>query len=64
MKKTYIIIKELILPNGQKQSIVILNGAEDIWEFHDENEAERIAMIFQKNSDSGWKYRVKTINNQ
>jgi hypothetical protein len=62
MKQTHIIIKELILQNGQKQNIVLLNNAEEIWEFKDFEEAERIAQAFEKNSDSGWKYKVRTIN--
>jgi hypothetical protein len=61
MKQTHIIIKELILQNGQKQNIVLLNNAEEIWEFKDFEEAERIAQAFEKNSDSGWKYKVKSI---
>jgi hypothetical protein len=60
-KTTFIIIKEIILPNNRKQSIVLLNGAEDVWEFQDEEEANRIALAFEKNSDSGWKYKVKEI---
>lgn len=62
MKHTHIIIKELILQNGQKQNIVLLNNAEEIWEFKDFEEAERIAKAFEMNSDSGWKYKVRTIN--
>jgi hypothetical protein len=62
MKQTHIIIKELILQNGQKQNIVLLNNAEEIWEFKDFEEAEKIAKAFEKNSDSGWKYKVKSIN--
>jgi len=58
MKQSYIIIKEF--QNGRKQSIVLLN-IEEIWEFEDFEEAERIAKAFEINSDSGWKYKVKSI---
>jgi hypothetical protein len=58
MKQSHIIIKEL--QNGRKQSIVLLN-IEEIWEFEDFEEAERIAKAFEINSDSGWKYKVKSI---
>lgn len=60
-KETYIIIKELILSNGQKQNIILLTNAEEIWEFNNKEEAERIAQNLEVNSDSGWKYKVKTI---
>lgn len=60
-KETYIIIKELILNNGQKQNIILLTNAEEIWEFNNKEEAERIAQNLEVNSDSGWKYKVKTI---
>ena len=58
MKQSHIIIKEL--QNGRKQGIVLLN-IEEIWEFEDFEEAERIAKSFEINSDSGWKYKVKSI---
>ena len=58
MKQSHIIIKEL--QNGRKQGIVLLN-IEEIWEFEDFEEAERISKAFEINSDSGWKYKVKSI---
>jgi len=57
----FIIIKELILPNGQKQPAVIMTNQDEIWEFTNFDEADNIAKTLEKNSDSGWKYKVKTI---
>ena len=63
-KETYIIIKEMILSNGQKQNIILLTNAEEVWEFNDKEEATKIAQTLEKNSDSGWKYTVKAIKGQ
>ena len=60
-KETYIIIKEMILTNGQKQNIILLTNAEEVWEFNDKEEATKISQTLEKNSDSGWRYIVKAI---
>lgn len=57
----FIIIKELILPNGQKQPAVFMTNQDEIWEFTSFEEADNIAKTLEKNSDSGWKYKVKII---
>jgi len=59
--RTYVIIKELFLENGQKQNTILVNLDDEIWEFNDKSEAVGIAKAFEKNSDSGWKYQVKEI---
>lgn len=60
-KEAYCIVKELTLANGRTQNVILVDSGSEIMEFDDKKEAERIAEIFETNSDSGYKYTVKTI---
>lgn len=58
----YIIIKmvrqntsDVMLP------VVILDGKSEVMEFDTFDEAEKIRSIFEKNSDSGYKYTIKKV---
>ncbi len=61
MKKTYCIIKELILENGVTQNVILVNSLSEIIEFSTYEEAKELADIFEKNSNQKLKYTVKKI---
>lgn len=60
-EKRYCIIKELILQNGKIQNVIILDGGSEVLEFSKRHDAEYMAQVFESNSDSGYKYRVREI---
>lgn len=62
-EEKFCIIKELVLPNGIIQNVVLLDGGSEVLEFSDWHEAQHISDLFETNSDSGYKYRVKRIGN-
>lgn len=47
--------------NGIKMPVIVLNHHHEIWEFDTLEEAEKMASIFEKNSDSGYEYSVRKI---
>jgi hypothetical protein len=57
----YIIIKKIEQPNGVVLPVVILDANSEVWEFPTSEDAEHIRDIFERNSDSGYKYEVKMI---
>ena len=57
----YCIIKELILPNNMKQTVILVDSISEIIEFDNKDEAQNLADIFQSNTDSGYKYYIKQI---
>jgi hypothetical protein len=59
---SYVIYKQYINDKGVLMPIALINNVSEIMEFNDEDEAIRIATLFETNSDSGWKYVVKKIN--
>ena len=61
MKESYIIIKNVKNTNGVIVPIILLDGLSEVMEFSDYEEANRIAQLFEINSDSGWKYTVRKI---
>lgn len=59
-KDAYAIVK--ILKSGDKiSSVLLLDSNTEIWEFDDIDEAQKVADILTKNSDSGWLYFVRKI---
>lgn len=62
--EAWVIVKEMKLKNGRKQSIILLDNAEEIWEFKSFDKANEMAQIFEKNSDSGWKYKARKVGHQ
>lgn len=60
-KESYVIVKEYIKQNGVMIPIILVTNQSEIMEFDDEGEATKMATLFETNSDSGWKYRVKKI---
>jgi hypothetical protein len=61
MKESYVIIKNVKNTNGVTVPIILLDGLSEVMEFSDYEEANRIAQLFEINSDSGWKYTVRKI---
>lgn len=60
MEKRFIIVKLVISQVGKKMPVVLTQG-DQIWEFESYEEAEKMAEIFEVNSDSGWEYKVKEV---
>ena len=58
----YVIIKHIKNEKTNKTiPVIILNVDTEIWEFETLEEAEKMREIFEKNSDSGYRYEVKTL---
>lgn len=61
-KEAYCIIKKMLpAPNSKTQHVIIVDSTSEIMEFNDKDEADRIAKLFETNSDSGYEYIVKKI---
>lgn len=61
-KNMYVILKHLKLTKTKKKvPVILLNGQNEIWEFKNFEDAEKMKDIFEKNSDSDHKYEVKKI---
>ena len=60
-EEKYCIIKELVLPNGNLQNVILLDGGSEVLEFDNYDKAYYMARIFERNSDSGYKYTVRKI---
>lgn len=61
MKESYVIIKNVKNTNGVTVPIILLDGLSEVMEFSDYEEANKMAQLFEINSDSGWKYTVRKI---
>ena len=59
-KESFCIIKEMII-KSRKHNVILLNDETTIMEFDTYHEAEKVANIFEFNSDKGWKYSIKAI---
>lgn len=59
-KDSFFIIKEMRI-NKRKHNVILLNDETTIMEFDTYHDAEKIANIFEINSDKGWKYTVKKV---
>jgi hypothetical protein len=58
----YLIVK-MIKQNTSEVTlpVVLLNSEDEVMEFDTFDEAEKIRSIFEKNSDSGYKYTIKKV---
>ncbi len=60
-KKSYAIVKTF--QKGDKiDTILLIDTHSEVWEFDNFDEAQSIADILTRNSDSGWVYFVRSIN--
>ena len=57
---SYNILKTMTSPLGKKTCVLMLDGLSSILEIKELGEALKIAKMFNQNTDSGWKYEVKT----
>jgi len=60
-KASYMVYKEYINSKGVMLPIMLVNNVSEIMEFNSKAEATEIAQMFESNSDSGWKYKVKKV---
>ena len=57
----YCIIKVIKNENGKDLPVILLDNSDEVWEFESLEEAEKIANILEKNSDSGYEYFTKKV---
>ena len=57
----YCIVKMIKNNEGVSLPVILLDSSDEVWEFTSKDEAEKIAEILEKNSDSGYNYFVKKI---
>lgn len=57
----FCIIKKMKNENNITLNVIVLDHHEEVWEFETMEEAEKMALIFEKNSDSGYEYVAKKI---
>jgi hypothetical protein len=57
----YCIIKKIENEKGVIMPVIVLDHHHEIWEFDTLEEAEKMALIFKQNSDSGYDYVVRKI---
>lgn len=58
----YVIIKNVKFKStGRILPVILLNQENEVWEFEKEKEAQKMADIFNHNSDSGHFYYIKKV---
>ena len=57
----YCIVKIVKTIDGKELPVIMLDSQDEVWEFELHEDAERIANILEKNSDSGYTYTVKKV---
>ena len=57
----YCIVKMVKSINGIELPVILLDSHDEVWEFENEQDAEQMASILEKNSDSGHTYSVKKV---
>lgn len=57
----YVIVKYIKNKNNKELPVILIDSQSEILEFSSIEEAEKMKEIFQKNSDSGYKYEVKKL---
>jgi hypothetical protein len=57
----YCIIKNVKTVDGKELPVIMLDAFDEVWEFNSSEEAEKIAGILTKNSDSGYTYYVRKV---
>lgn len=58
----YVIVKMIKQPiTGIELPIILLDSHDEIMEFETMEEAEKMKNLFEKNSDSGYRYLIKKI---
>ena len=57
----FVIVKIIKNERGIEIPIIIIDTQDEVLEFETYEEAEKMKDIMEKNSDSGYKYKVKKI---
>jgi hypothetical protein len=57
----FVIVKIIKNDRGIEIPIIIIDTQDEVLEFETYEEAEKMREIMEKNSDSGYKYKVKKI---
>lgn len=57
----YVIVKYIKNKNNKELPVILIDNQSEILEFSSIEDAEKMKEIFQKNSDSGYKYEVKKL---
>lgn len=60
-KKTYQIKKIMQNRDGILQHVLLLNSLDEVFESDNLDEVIKICEVFNKNTDSGWRYEIITI---
>jgi hypothetical protein len=60
-KEAYIIVKVITKKGGKPQHVFLVDSNNEVLEFDTESEANKIAELFETNSEKGWEYYVKKI---
>lgn len=58
---SYIIVKVITKKKGKPQHVFLVDVNHEILEFKTEDEAKKLAELFENNSEEGWSYYVKKI---
>ncbi len=58
---SYVIVKYLKSNEGIDVPVILVDSHSEILEFDDEKDAENYRLMFQNNSDSGYRYEVKKL---
>lgn len=58
---SYVIVKYLKSNEGIDVPVILVDSHSEILEFDDEHAAENYRLMFQNNSDSGYRYEVKKL---
>jgi len=60
-KKTYQIKKIMKDCDNNLQHVLLLNSLDEVFESDNLDEVIKICEVFNKNTDSGWRYEIITI---
>lgn len=62
--ESWCIIKKMTPENGKPQRVILVDNMSEVLEYKSQEKAEKIAAIFEANSESGWTYSAKKIGSQ
>lgn len=57
----FVIVKYVTNQSGVDMPVLIIDAHSEVLEFNTLEKAEEMRNLFQKNSDSGYKYEVKKV---
>lgn len=62
--KTSYQIKKIMVSNGKRQHVILLNSHGEVFETDCIGEAVKLCELLNANTDSGWFYEIITIANK